>query len=260
MDVLHLLYHELRAAPGSYSYIVAIDEFDRHCELFARLQRGETNSLRPELTFDDGHISNYEFALPILQRHALSARFFITAGWIGRRAGYMGWTELRALHAAGQHIGAHGLTHKLLTHCSAAELNEELHGARQRLEDGLGRSITTMSLPGGRANAAVLRACWDAGYTQVFTSVPQSSPGARAPRSTVGRLNIRNSTTAAWLEQALRPETRILAKLERQDRIKRAGKTLLGDHLYAKLWSILNRQEPETDPQAEQGKPEIPAR
>lgn len=251
MDTLYLLYHELRLGQSDYSYVTSPEEFERHCELFARLQQGGA-TLRPEVTFDDGHLSDYEFALPILQRTGIRARFFITAGWTGERAGFMGWSELRQLAAGGQQIGAHGMTHKLLTHCSAKELDEELRGARLRLEDGLGQSVTTMSLPGGRSNAAVLQACWNAGYNEVFTSVPRAEPAVRAARSTVGRLNVRSSNTTAWLEQLLRPETRILSTLERQHRIKSAGRRMLGDKLYAWVWSVLNRHEEQA--------PEAPAR
>ena len=92
----------------------------------------------PEVTFDDGHISNFEYALPILQSQNLKAQFFITVGWSGRRPGYMGWTELRQMHEAGQSIGAHGWTHSLLTHCNEKDLNFELGNARLTLEDKLG--------------------------------------------------------------------------------------------------------------------------
>jgi hypothetical protein len=260
MDSLHLLYHELRSTPSSYSYVFPAQEFERHCELFARLQQPGTNTLRPEITFDDGHLSNHELALPILQRHNLRARLFITAGWTGKRAGFMGWLELRALHAAGHQIGAHGMTHKLLTHCSPTELDNELRGARLLLEDGLGQPVTTMSLPGGRSNRSVLDACWAAGYTEVFTSVPRSEPTLRPPHSTIGRLNVRSSTTPTWLEQVLRPETGLLHKLQRQDAIKSAAKSLLGDRVYAKLWSALNRQEQEPDVDINPHAPETPAR
>jgi peptidoglycan/xylan/chitin deacetylase (PgdA/CDA1 family) len=60
----------------------------------------------------------------------MKARFFITAGWTGKKPGYMGWEELRSLHEAGHSIGAHGWTHALLTHCSEKDLQTELSSAR----------------------------------------------------------------------------------------------------------------------------------
>ena len=243
---LHLLYHELRPTKSNYSYVVECDSFQRQVELFARLRQTEGSGLWPELTFDDGHVSNYEHALPILDRQGLVARFFITVGWTGQKAGYMGWDELRSLHKAGQQIGAHGWTHTLLTHCTDEQLERELKAARQTLEDKLGASVTTMSLPGGRFNRRVIQACQEAGYTSVFTSIPRSEPVPAG--AMVGRLNIRSDWSLTWLESLLRPNSTVLASLERQERMKAAARSILGDRVYMKIWSLLNRQELETNP------------
>jgi peptidoglycan/xylan/chitin deacetylase (PgdA/CDA1 family) len=240
---LHLLYHELRPSGSAYSYVVDTDAFDRHLAFYASLQSRPTASLRPAITFDDGHISNYEFALPRLSALGLKAHFFITAGWTETKPGYMGWKELRALHADGQIIGGHGWSHTLLTHCDPAQLDHELRTTRLTLEDKLGAAVTTMSLPGGRYNSQVMAACRKAGYTQIFTSVPQAETVPLG--ETVGRLNIRGDMTEAWIEGLFDADSVALAKLGRQYRIKETAKRWMGDKLYAKLWSLLNREEPE---------------
>ena len=240
---LHLLYHELRDG-SEYSYVCETTIFERHIDLIVRLRKTQNSDLRPEVTFDDGHISNYEFALPILQSWGIVARFFITVGWTGKRSGFMGWRELRSLHDSGQLIGAHGWSHTLLTNCTQEDLDRELSGARLMLEDKLGTSITTMSLPGGRYNQRVLAACRQAGYTQIFTSVPRAEP--IPPGFLVGRLNVRGDMTLDKLRKVLEPGNRTLARLERQYRIKATAKTLMGDWLYDKVWALLNRKEPDS--------------
>ena len=242
---LYLLYHELRPTRSNYSYVVETEEFEKHADLYLKLRNTEVSGLWPEITFDDGHISNFEFALPVLQSRAITARFFITVGWTGRRQGYMRWQELRALHQAGQHIGAHGWSHALLTHCSARELHSELVDARLTLEDKLGTSITTMSLPGGRYNRRVLTACQEAGYRQIFTSIPRAALEPAGP--TVGRLNIRGDMSLEWITKLLQPGSDLLSGLERQYQMKAATKALLGDRLYEKIWALLNRKETDTD-------------
>ena len=240
---LFLLYHELRPAGSKYSYVVDTKQFEQQADLFLHLR--STSPAIPEITFDDGHISNVEHALPILQSRALQAWFFITVGWIGQKPGYMGWNELRTLHQAGQRIGAHGWSHTLLTHCNATQLHHELSDARLTLEDKLGTSITTLSLPGGRYNRRVLDACRQAGYTQVFTSIPKPEPDPSA--FTLGRLNIRGNMSTEWIANLFQPGNNLLTGLERQYKIKATAKTLLGDRIYEKLWSILNRQETDND-------------
>ena len=207
MQSLHFLYHELRPEQTTYTYVTACGDFAAHCALYARLRTlTGADGLRPEITFDDGHESDATWALPVLRDYDLRATFFITAGWTGRRAGYMDWPQVRSLQAAGHRVGAHGMHHKLLTGCSEAELAEELGGARARLEDGLGCEVRLMSLPGGRSNARVLRACQAAGFRQVFASVPRAEATDSSSRM-VGRVNLRGGTTVDWLERVLDPAT-----------------------------------------------------
>lgn len=238
---LHLLYHELRSGSSDYLYIIETKQFDEHVKLYAQMQDVECDSLYPEITFDDGHFSDFEYALPILQARGIYARFFITVGWTGTKAGYMGWSELRELHRSGQLIGAHGWSHTLLTHCTPRELERELVGAKETLEDKLGTSITTMSLPGGRANQRVLAACREAGYVHVYTSEPRSELVPLGFQ--VGRLNILRDMSLEWIDSVLQPRNRALSSLHRQYRLKLSAKLLLGDSLYEKLWSLINRKE-----------------
>jgi len=242
---LYLLYHELRPSQSRYPYATQSEMFEQHVDLFVRLREAKDCCLWPELTFDDGHISNYEIAAPIAQLRGLTARFFITAGWTGNRLDYMGWTQVRSLHDAGHPIGAHGWTHALLTHCSDQELQTELSKSRLTLEDKLGTAVTTMSLPGGRYDRRVLAACEKAGYTQVYTSAPKAES---MPMGTlVGRLNVLGSMKPEWIEKLFHPESGVLSNLEHKYRMKESAKKLLGDRLYEKLWLLVNRREPERD-------------
>jgi len=242
---LHFLYHELRPRGSDYSYIVDTENFVKQMDLFVQLRAAGRSSLWPEVTFDDGHISNYDYALPILQSRGVTARFFITVGWTGKKAGYMGWPELRSLHESGHAIGAHSWSHALLTHCTQKDLYKELSGARLTLEDNLGTQVTAMSLPGGRFNRRVLAACVDAGYKQIYTSEPKAEEDPLGLM--VGRLNVLGDMTLEWIRSVLQHESDELASLERRYRINAAAKRILGDWLYEKFWAILNRKEPDGD-------------
>ncbi len=90
---LHLLYHELRSSQSGYSYVIDKEKFEQHVDLLVEMRNTGTSGLWPELTFDDGHLSDFDHALPILQSRSLTARFFITVGWTEQKSGYMGWRE-----------------------------------------------------------------------------------------------------------------------------------------------------------------------
>lgn len=239
---VYLLYHEISSAPGKYRYATDQESFRRHLNLFALARRNHVGSLWPELTFDDGHVSNLDYALPLLSEFNISAQFFITVGWTSDRPGYLTWEQLAALQRAGQKIGAHGWSHKLLTHCTDQQLQVELGDARLKLEDKLGVAITTMSLPGGRMNRRVLDACRRAGYEQIFTSVPRAEISDNV--TLVGRVNVYSDTTTEWLQDLLSPGSNVIQRMERQYRLKQAVQSALGDRLYGKLWAILNRADP----------------
>jgi peptidoglycan/xylan/chitin deacetylase (PgdA/CDA1 family) len=241
LQSLHFLYHELRTEDSKYSYVLGMDEFERQIDFFAQRQAEGRPGSRPEITFDDGHISNYQLALPILETRGLKARFFITVGWTGHKPGYMGWQELRSLREAGQAIGAHGWSHTLLTHCNNDALKTELGRARLTLEDKLGSAITTMSLPGGRYNNRVIAACLESGYKQIYTSEPKAEPIPAG--MLVGRINVLQGMKMDWIASLLEPSSVTLAKMGRGYRVKALAKNLLGDRVYEKVWALVNRKE-----------------
>lgn len=51
-------------------------------QALARLQAGQLLPRTLAITFDDGYADNAEIALPVLQRHGLSASFFIATGFL----------------------------------------------------------------------------------------------------------------------------------------------------------------------------------
>jgi peptidoglycan/xylan/chitin deacetylase (PgdA/CDA1 family) len=243
---LHFLYHELMPVGNGHPYALEIRAFEQQLDLFARLRKIKgDDGLWPEITFDDGHISNVEYALPALMSRGIIAKFFITVGWTGVRAGYLGWPELRTLHGSGQVIGAHGWSHKFLPRCSHEELKRELTGARLSLEDKLGIQVTTMSFPGGRFNKRILAACREAGYREVYTSVPKAVDSSSD--RLIGRVNVRGDYALEEIQKLLQPESPNLRHLERRYRFRALAKRLVGDRAYEKLWTFVHRPQDSND-------------
>jgi hypothetical protein len=241
---LYLLYHELRPGPSKYSYALGTSAFAVHADLIAETLGTEQPEISPAVTFDDGHASDWEYALPILSARGLRAHFFITVGWTGKIPGYMGWPQVQSLNDAGHVVGTHGWSHALLTHCSAKELDRELNASRKLLEDKIGIAVTAMSLPGGRYNRRVLAACQEAGYTKVYTSEPRLETTVSA--FTIGRVNVSSDRSANWIRALFQPQNCELSKLQRQYSIKKAAQAFLGHWAYEKLWAAVTRQGTET--------------
>ena len=235
---LHFLYHSLSETRSNDPCGIDVALFRSHASGLSEVGKSGLPCFWPELTFDDGHISNLRLALPILQAFNLKARFFITVGWTGKERGYLGWADLKALQDSGQEIGAHGWSHTFLTECNDRELRQEVLVPRMMLQEKLGIEITTMSLPGGRYNRRVLAACREAGYSRVYTSLPE----AEKPLSfLVGRVNVHRAMMIENIKALLQPNGNELRNLKHRYRAKQAAKWILSDRLYDRLWWRLQR-------------------
>lgn len=91
-----LIYHRVLARPDPLlPSLPDVRNFDRQMALLKRcfrvlplgvaarrLQDGTLPARAACITFDDGYADNAELALPVLQRHGLSATFFIASGYL----------------------------------------------------------------------------------------------------------------------------------------------------------------------------------
>jgi peptidoglycan/xylan/chitin deacetylase (PgdA/CDA1 family) len=62
---------------------------------------------------------------------------------------WMTWDDVRALHAAGMHIGGHTVGHPLLARLSPAEQDAEIAACKARIERELGKPMRSFSYPDG---------------------------------------------------------------------------------------------------------------
>lgn len=121
------------------------------------------------LSFDDGNWTDLELALPELQQRGLSATFFIVPSWLGE-PGFMSKSDLKELAASGMAIGNHGLQHHDWTQLSPDRLEHEISQGKRLLEELTGAEITTLALPFGAYNDAVLDSLRRYQYEHVYTS------------------------------------------------------------------------------------------
>jgi peptidoglycan/xylan/chitin deacetylase (PgdA/CDA1 family) len=234
-----LAYHEFSTTSERDVYSIRPEVFRQHM-LLVREARG----LRACATFDDGHRSQFEFAVPVLGELGLTGLFFITTSWVDRNESTMRWSDLRALVGYGHTIGSHTDTHPLLTACSSADMRREIAISKETLEHHLGVAIDSISMPGGRLNDGILAACAEAGYKRVYTSraVEHRSASASIPEI-VGRYVVHRCVSKRTLAAYLAEDPRMHRWLDIEYSLKKATKALAGDSLYQKLWRGAVRAE-----------------
>jgi peptidoglycan/xylan/chitin deacetylase (PgdA/CDA1 family) len=246
-----LTYHEVEPEKSNYIYAVTSRQLDEQLKLVA--ERNRRGAEVTELTFDDGHISNFEVARPLVERHALKAVFFVTVCRVGTHPQTMSWGQLRTLTDAGHSVQSHGWSHKFLIHCSPTELRDELSRSKAELEDRTGMPVDSISVPGGRWNARVLRAAADAGYRRVYTSEFWRETAVRQGVLVTGRFMVRSDMSAAQIEKLLSTDVQSLRMMRAKNFVKNAVRRVVGDRLYHRLWCWLAVSEPSSaDKESEQ--------
>jgi peptidoglycan/xylan/chitin deacetylase (PgdA/CDA1 family) len=229
-----ITYHEIVPTPSRYVYSTTVVQLEEH---LAAIHNLPPDLPQPPITFDDGHASQHRYALPLLEKARTKALFFVTSGWTGVKPEYMDWRQLAELICMGHEVQSHGWSHALLTNCTPPQLSEELRRSRLTLEDRLATPVNAISVPGGRFNAEVLRACHREGYQRVFVSNPYL-PVSNSNRLTVaGRAMIRHNHGAAELVALLRSENKRFSPQQVGFRVKQSIRTLVGDRFYHQvLW------------------------
>ena len=154
------------------------------------------------LTFDDGWIGAFEIALPLLAERGWRATVFVTRDFVGRHH-FCGRDTLRAAAAAGTEIGVHGVTHRMLSACTPAEIVAEFRECKDYLEALLGQPVTHASIPGGDKSPTVVSCARQAGMTLLANSRPGVNHAASSPFD-LRRLAIKNSTRVVDVERYCR--------------------------------------------------------
>jgi peptidoglycan/xylan/chitin deacetylase (PgdA/CDA1 family) len=117
------------------------------------------------ITFDDGLISQFTKAFPVLVRHGFTATFFVVTKSVGQGPALMSWDQLRELRDAGMTIGSHTRTHPFLTQVvGERHMVSELSGSSDDIERELGTAPQYLAYPYGDLSARVMGLVQAAGY------------------------------------------------------------------------------------------------
>ncbi len=145
------------------------------------------------ITLDDGYVSAYETARPILKKFGYPWTYFIYTKFIGTGGKSISWEQLAELRDEGVEIGCHTVSHQNLREARGkspeayeAWLRDEVPGSKQLIEKKLGIRCAVFAYPEGRFNAKVLDVVKAAGFEASFTTWGQRvTHGANAEK--IGR-------------------------------------------------------------------------
>jgi len=221
-------------------------KLDRLTELLTTIQKNhlsitridhwqETGLGQVALSFDDGHVSDYDIVLPLLQEHDASATFFITSNFVGRE-GYLSWTQVKRMHEAGMEIGSHSLSHPYSTTISQEELMIEMQQSKFQIEQKIGAEVRSFAYPYGDYSQRTHQTALAAGYKYIFTS----KPGLCKKNSVIMERNsIHSNTITQDIEKLLNPSRLYLLQQKFKYAIRHILKRSLGVNNYLKLKQLI---------------------
>ena len=149
---------------------------------FLAWRRGEKGSRkkRPIISIDDGYLSGYNVAWPILKKFGYPFTMFIYTDYIkgGPKSGgqSISWDQLAEMRDAAVDIEGHTVSHSSLNARKEetdeqylAWLKSEILGSKEMLEKNLGIQIKAFAYPYGLHNQTVRDVVKQAGYEAAFT-------------------------------------------------------------------------------------------
>jgi len=116
------------------------------------------------MNFDDGALNQYENTLCTLNEYKVPATYYIAVDNIESNKYYMDKYHVDELHKIGHDIESHTLSHPHLASLTIEEQEEEILGAKVKLEEW-GYNITSFSYPFGEWNTDTLDILRDSTYT-----------------------------------------------------------------------------------------------
>lgn len=173
-----LLYHHVEGESTLSRYNVSIPDFRAQMHALdelgftpipistlvtALLDGGGLPEKPVVITFDDGHLSVFENAFPIMQELGFPGAFYIVANRINGSPDFVTIPQLKEMIEAGWEIGSHSFTHADLT-LNHAIVAKEIGQSKTDLEKALSTDVQTFAYPFGTIDPFTAQKVSDYGY------------------------------------------------------------------------------------------------
>jgi peptidoglycan/xylan/chitin deacetylase (PgdA/CDA1 family) len=202
-----LTYHRVGTSPRLERQVAALARSGYEGVTLGRVWqawRGEaTLPRRPVvLSFDDGYLSQYGTALPVLRARGWPGVLNLEVARLGA-AGGLRMAQVRRMIAAGWEIDAHTLSHPDLTAVGAARLRREVAGSGDEIAERLGVRPAFFCYPYGHVDARVEAAVRAAGYLAA-TTTRRGLAARGGNRFALPRISVSSRTTPRALLARIR--------------------------------------------------------
>jgi peptidoglycan/xylan/chitin deacetylase (PgdA/CDA1 family) len=213
-----LCYHNIEDGSKMKALTIPVAEFEKEMQQikdsgftvipmqdFVAWRKGEKNIPRKSciVSIDDGWVSGYTNAWPILKKYGYPFTMFIYINYVGSGGKSLSWAQLEEMRDAGVDIECHTYSHSNLhgkgsmVNKKAQEeikavgydawLKKEIIESKQVLEKQLGIKCNVFAYPFGIYNSRVREVVKEAGYDAAFTVYGQRLTMHSPPYDLLGR-------------------------------------------------------------------------
>jgi len=197
------------------------------------------------LTFDDGHISHYDTALPELKKRGFKGVFFLVVNDIAKD-NRLTWEHAARLKDAGMEIGSHGVNHVGMKNYSYQNLIIELKASKLELEERLGAHIKAFAIPRGLYSAKISNVARGMGYKLVFTSFAGNITLLSNPYC-LRRMGIRSTYGMDEFKAIVEKKARFILKRRIAQFFKDHIKVIIGLTLYDRIKRLFLKRKNEKE-------------
>lgn len=190
-------YHDFSNTKKASEMIISTDKFRKQMEAIRELglnvitmddfmawKRGNKAIADKSvlITIDDGWISVYTDAYPILKEFGYPFTIFLYTNYIDGGNSALTSKMIKEMQKHGCTIGSHSISHPYPgsvkkerakgTEQFASYLRKEMGGSRKILESKFGGKVTSYAYPGGYVTGEMLPVATESGYEFLFTVLP----------------------------------------------------------------------------------------
>lgn len=187
-----LLYHNISKTFSPYGSIVFPEVFRKHLKF---IKSKGIKFLAPDeffqsdsgvlLTFDDGFVDLYEYALPILIEENIPAVIFVVSGYAGKKNDWevtmgksfthLSWDKIKEMHKYGVTIGSHSHLHPDYSRSPLDVVKKDMKESLEIISDEIGERVKYLSYPFGRIRESQIELAGEVGYEKAFISTPRKT-------------------------------------------------------------------------------------